>query len=539
MALYNDLVPRDLTCGTLCISPIPSQFAYLKISDRVVQELFLKFKERCSKSDIELPPFFKDNSPFDNPVGAHVSIVNSYEFSKDSHVSATLKDLEGTTFPFECDAIEKRVPKHWKQMKKIWVCTLKSRALDCIRKTFLHDFDKDEQFHFTFAVKKQTIKPVNRSPSPAFSELFASRHIVQDDSKAMSSMGPFNLRGLFAGDAIFRMNHGFNVIPDPEESHFSDLRFATLTPIHLPPSRTFKTPQEREVDDFDNLHNAEPISDDHRIDNYFNSIFQELKKIEEENNRRAFLSREFIPVNLTIPELQEEPEVDHFPYQMDRATIAIVTAEDDTDAVKTLSQFHYAKEIDTYHVTLAHRRGFRNTVNMLIRLAGFTKSEDAQNIYLKEGNRTVLWLDKTKISSSNDEVINIILNAFNEEHVFGMLFEGDKTYKFNRVHLEYAKEKGYINLCLCLQDRLNYEAMYENDDDITESEYDDFEVPLRNRRIKQDDIATSKIRGRFNDIGTLRKIKRLSKDKFNVHHAMLARKQDLPETEKYIKKALV
>lgn len=151
--------------GALKLAPLPNRFVYLKIQDEVVYELFKKFKENGGNKEAELPPYFNP-SRFVNPIGAHVTLINSFHFRKMEDKADFIELYVQNTPPFElsCVAFEEAKPPFWKEMEVVWVCSVKSVQIDL----FFHaiDFKPDHTAHFTYAVKPVRLKP------PAAAQVF-------------------------------------------------------------------------------------------------------------------------------------------------------------------------------------------------------------------------------------------------------------------------------------------------------------------------------------------------------------------------------
>ncbi len=151
--------------GTLKLAPSPNRFVYLKILDEVVYKVFKEFKDNGGNKEAELPPYF-DPSRFVNPIGAHVTLINSFHFRKMEPKADFIELYVQNTPPFElsCIAFEEIKPPFWKEMEVVWVCSVKSVQIDL----FFHaiDFKPDHTAHFTYAVKPIRLKP------PAAAQVF-------------------------------------------------------------------------------------------------------------------------------------------------------------------------------------------------------------------------------------------------------------------------------------------------------------------------------------------------------------------------------
>ena len=136
-----------------------------------------------------------------------------------------------------------------------------------------------------------------------------------------------------------------------------------------------------------------------------------------------------------------------------------------------------------------------------------------------------------------DDVEKLIKEADDEMETLETLFDpsGNPLFEFKQVHFAYAYDRRYLVLADLIEGILDSKTDPEDCDYTEEFNID---IPLRTREAKKEDAVTSIIKSRFDDVTLLKKVRRLSHIKLNVHHAMLARKQDLPETEKYIRKIL-
>ncbi len=472
MSVYNHLIPADLSTGTLTISPQPNRFAYLKIPDRVVHALFEKFKGLCSDPDIQLSPYFEPSDRYPNPVGAHITIVNSGVFSQIT--ADPLFDFQGSTFPFKCTKIEEKTPTYWKQMEKVWICAVESRALDRINKMLCRDLAEGESFHFTFAVKPKTeaIEPIARQlPTvETISERALDNFRYDNQADLLNRLNAFTERGRFIDE-------------NPSNDRIS-------------------LPHE-----FGHVYQSGSDKDDILLfHHFFGYSFDHLQGTIP---KRVF-SEEYITDCL----FSETSELNAADILKD-ADPSLITAE---------------------HIYFAGMRGFKHVANMLVRKAKSTLNDTINHEQL----------DVSPISRVNnysgfayDEVEGIINEVDNEIEAIQVLFDYDDLI-FKARHINIALDYGYRKLAEMIENYLEDQVQPEEEsDDFISSDLDDIEVPLRRRKIKIEDPVSSIIRNRFDDNGVLRKIRRLSKVKFEVNHVMLARKQDLPETEKYLRKALI
>lgn len=135
-----------------------------------------------------------------------------------------------------------------------------------------------------------------------------------------------------------------------------------------------------------------------------------------------------------------------------------------------------------------------------------------------------------------DDVERLINESDKEITALNLLFyeTGEACFEFRPMHATYAEDRGFlilareINKCLSakaeMEDELYYEKVYESCKKVE----------------KREDPVTSILKNRFYDEeGVLKKIKRIGREKFNIHHAMFARKQDLPLVESFIRKSLL
>lgn len=185
-SIYNALenkYSKHIINGEYKISTCYPPLVYVKISDNLVKEIFNSFRELTELNYLKLgkkksftavlPPYFlgAPNS-FDNPLGAHVTVVTSREISEFPLTSSKFIDLEGKHVNLQCLKIQKVKPTFWKAMEKIWIFSIPSWELSNHRfgrglsrlpngkkiPWMIDDSQIDGQpnghaFHFTFAVK--------------------------------------------------------------------------------------------------------------------------------------------------------------------------------------------------------------------------------------------------------------------------------------------------------------------------------------------------------------------------------------------------
>lgn len=214
MSFDHHLVPLQKYFGTLSIAPPPNRFAYLKIEDKIVFELFKKFKAERDEPGIQLPPYFEPSEAFPNPVGAHITIISTRDFS--SSYLPLLSDFEGSSFPFECVRIQGVNPRFWKQMEKAYLCFVKCPALERINQMLGTDCIRKDPFHFTFAVKPRTesIEPALRcfTHFDAVSIPFEAESILPfhelSSAKTLTFLDEFNPSGLIAHECTHILQAG-------------------------------------------------------------------------------------------------------------------------------------------------------------------------------------------------------------------------------------------------------------------------------------------------------------------------------------------
>jgi len=627
MTSFKDLIPSNLTCGTLQISPQPNRFAFLKIPDQVVKELFKKFKERIHDDNIQLPPYFESSEKYPNPVGAHVTIVNSGIFGFISTADA-LFDFENSVFPFECKNIEEKTPKHWKEMAKVWICTIKSRALDRINKILCRDLDEGESFHFTFAVKRreeiESIEPISRSlPQVAKSAkralspscdredylmgMFEDKtanditleHIESAHKKGYNSLVDMLIQ-ICKYEKIERSND-FVIFEKGKPVLFLKKEKKDLAEkIEADASSSFRSSIQKFNDDAmlkmpenldENFVSADLITAAHnegcdwhvntliriggyrRIDYLSCSVIVNkasetvcvlekriekdkvaqkdsnfrLSKSEQEEDfirRRltegeVLVDRSFMPfadVNYFGPldsdscvplSYVKRFQVDlmvhsgHTAMRSDSVMFSLLSEPSELYAANSLRDVE-GKKIRPEHIKKANELGYYHVASMLKR-----KMEEAAPFQDRFGY---------------DDISRLIADAADEEEAISVLFDDDEDplFNFKWSHMDFALDRGYEILAdmINLAKETEIEFAEEDVDDFIPSEWDDVEVSLRNRKIKQEDLATSIIRNHYDDAKLMRKVKRLSHDKFHVSHVVLARQQDLRLVEKHIRSLL-
>lgn len=534
MSLYNDLVPRDLKSGTLCVN---NRFAYLKIPDQVVKDIFKRFKELCPNKSFVLVPIFKENSPFPDPVGAHITVASVYDCNQNPNLLDKISDFQGTILPLDCISIKIVTPTHWKFMELVAICTVASKALKRIQQLF--NLKGEHEPHFTFAVM-----PKSNSPVEPIAKTIPN-----------ACIGAFCLRDEDINYSL--LNTMFELF---QTRMFQDKSGRVETLIRL----MVKKSEDSLLEIFAHI-KAEDIITEH------------LNIAIEANHKRLIVHFDHILASSSVSRPKDKFFI---PDPFTKFDDALRYSETEYLALDALDDLK-AEDVRYEHIELACLKGYQDVVNLL--LSKYLEKQATCN----DGREKTLPIAQEKNDSPRRNGRLPVSEVFIQEKIMRMsnvsrelaylacetyeLYAADELgrlepSKITLELIEMAYRKGFLMVGNMLKRnyqahqeslRIAYAPTAENEDDAIEydldstaeqeedfddfipSDFDEVEVPLRNRKIKKQNDVTSLMIGRFDDIGVLKKVRRISRSKFEVSHVLMALKQDLVKTSDYLKKVLV
>lgn len=169
LALKNELkeIKNDfrhiITKGTISRTLFPKEFYYLSINKfalLTLQEMLKPLLAVAHPSlNFELPPYFPESrKPFPQCIGAHISIITSYEYNKlpveaQSEIYEIIQPELNQTIPIELVSIKIVEPTNWAPIEKVCIATFKAPELRKMRETVgLTPFPNNHRFHTTVAV---------------------------------------------------------------------------------------------------------------------------------------------------------------------------------------------------------------------------------------------------------------------------------------------------------------------------------------------------------------------------------------------------
>jgi len=118
-------------------------FVYVDISNDVIHGLFSLIDSETK----EKPPYLEDDY---NNVGAHISVINAKELTKEKPFQDS-----GTEVHFKLGKFYSVDPESWKGIKRVWFVEVESPELEEIREKYgLSKKLKGHEFHITVAVER-------------------------------------------------------------------------------------------------------------------------------------------------------------------------------------------------------------------------------------------------------------------------------------------------------------------------------------------------------------------------------------------------
>lgn len=485
MALYIDLIPK-LNSSTLKIAEGPQPFAYLKIPDRIVYDLFQKFKERTQNAALELPPYFQPSSLIPEPVGAHITFVKKLDFTEER--APILSNFSGSSFPIECIGIEEIVPKYWKAMKKVWICTIKSRALTRIGITIGLPLPKGESYHFTFAVERGEgfyLPP----------QMPCTEKPPQNSDK--SDRGLFTITSFPDEQVYFKISEKWlfqayqsvkanseqqGILPSPH--------FAANIWSHNPKlgynivinSATFAALEEKKeiLRDFDGailpfegsivLEHARPkwqgnlMRWNHKISSP--ALRQIYNMVGHKPNRHAFKHavatwKKNVPYPMLDPYVKDTSEADH-----------IIASQTEDEALVSLKDFT-AQPFNVDNLRLAHLFGYSRVVELIYHKFGYDRIDFGRHIHFFIGTKWVYSLrNKSVPSKITSGIISGCLKCTKTEAEALTVLKEVEPDQIKPDHFKLAFDRDYSKLLAILvrEKGLSLYAGIENEVDIYEGD---------------------------------------------------------------------
>lgn len=537
MSLYNDLVPRDLKSGTLCVN---NRFAYLKIPDQVVKDIFNRFKELCPNKSFVLVPIFKENSPFPDPVGAHITVASVYDCNQDPSLLERIADFEGSVFPIDCVSIKVVTPTHWKFMELVAICTVASKALKRIQQLF--NLKGEHEPHFTFAVMPKSNSPVEPIAKTIPNACIGASCLRDEDIN-------YSL-----------LNTMFELF---QTRMFQDKSGRVETLIRL----MVKKSEDSLLEIFAHI-KAEDIITEH------------LNIAIEANHKRLIVHFDHILESSSVSRPKDKFFIPDPFTKFDFISDALRYSETEYLALDALDDLK-AEDVRYEHIELACLKGYLDVVNLLLskyleKQAICNDGREKALPIAQEKNDSPRWSGRLPVSEVFIQEKIMRMSNISQELAY-LAFETSELCAADELSrldpskitlelIEMAYRKGFLMVGNMLkrnyqahqeslritfaptakeeEDAIEYDldstAEQEEDfDDFIPSDFDEVEVPLRNRKIKKQNDVTSLMIGRFDDIGVLKKVRRISRSKFEVSHVLMALKQDLVKTSDYLKKVLV
>lgn len=136
--------------GKKCVGTLQlgskNNWVYVKIDDKIIFEIDRIFHRSNPNSKCTVPPYFKDSVlGYDAPVGAHISVISTYEMRSDpAYYIDYFSKKVGEKIEFTCESASMVVPHHWEKVAFLWMCNVSSKLLSSWN---------EKGHHFTFQVK--------------------------------------------------------------------------------------------------------------------------------------------------------------------------------------------------------------------------------------------------------------------------------------------------------------------------------------------------------------------------------------------------